>query len=132
MIKAGGSDHCAADCNHKVLYSRIRLVSLYSGFRAGVVLGRTQFAMSTGPQTQCVCIVPQEMLRLRHSHREMLRSRCLHSSEGDTAVAAFAVCVRKIFYTLASGLTVSSVFFVHTWLFADAQIISCMENKNYG
>ena len=38
------------------------------------------------------------------------------------AVAAFAVCVRKILQPLASELAASAVFFVHAWLIAYAQI----------
>ena len=38
------------------------------------------------------------------------------------AVAAFAVCVRKILQPLASELAASAVFFVHAWLIAYAHI----------
>ena len=39
-------------------------------------------------------------------------------------VAAFAVCVRKNLYPLASELAASAGFFVHAWLIANAQSVA--------
>ena len=50
--------------------------------------------------------------------------RFLRSSEGDVTVAAFAVCVRKNLYPLASELAASAGFFVHAWLIANAQSVA--------